>query len=176
MNMKIAGFFVQQKRRAYSLQRRAKNQQRQAIYDRLWLTLSGWPHFYFNYVFAASFDSHIAALCQIRDAQEFRQSLLQLFELHYLSALMSFNASGLMLNDIQQQHFSDMQYGYQCLTEAASDSASGIINNTLHEMLYYDVTYSWSSQPLFGPFSSYYSARALLYQVKRELDKKADLI
>ena len=169
MRKKLGGFFVQQVRRELSLNRLSKNPQRQTLYDRLRLSFSGWAHFYFNYAFAASFDAYIEELCLIMEAEEFRQSLLELFELHYLSALMSFNTSGLMLSDIQQQHFSDMQYGYQCLTEAEANSPSGIIDNTLSDMLYHDVSYSWSSQPILGPISSYYSAKALLYRVKREL-------
>ena len=171
MSKKIGGFFVQQVRRELSLNRLSRNPQSQTRYDRLGLTFSGWAHFYFNYVFAASFDTYIEELCQIMEAEEFHQSLLELFELHYLSALMSFNTSGFMVSDIQQRHFSDMQYGYQCLAETEANTPSDIIDNTLHEMLYHDVTYSWSSKPLLGPMSSHYSAKALLYRVKRGLDK-----
>lgn len=101
--------------------------------------------------------------------EAFRLALLELFELHYLAALMSFNTRGFRDSEIQLQHFAEMQYGYLCLTNAEGESPSEIIDNTLQEMLYHDITYSWSTSPLFGPMSSYYSTKALLYKSKRQL-------
>lgn len=171
MSKKIGGFFVRQVRKDLSLKRLSKNLQRQTWYDRLGLTFSGWAHFYFNYSFSTKFEGYLKELSKLIDAEEFRQSLLELFELHYLSALMSFNTSGFMFSDIQQRHFSDMQYGYQCLSAAEGSTPNEIIDNTLDEMLYHDITYNWCTRPLFGSMSCYYSAKTFLYHVKRELAK-----
>ena len=170
MSQKIGGFFVQQVRRELTLARASSNPDTQPRRDRLALTFSFWAHFYFNYRFAPKFDTYLEQACELTDSEEFRQALLELFDLHYLSALMSFNTSGFRDSDIQQRHFSEMQYGYLSVAEADGNSAIDIIDNALDEMLYHDITYTWSTTPLFGPMSSYYSAKALLYQVKRLLE------
>jgi hypothetical protein len=168
---RIGGGFVQQVRRDLTLNRELIYQERQTRNDRLRLTFSAWAHFFFNYSFSPRFDSFIKEACMPTETAEFRLVLLELFELHYLAALMSFNTSGFMDSEIQQRHFSDMQYGYLCLANAEGETPSEIIDNTLHEMLYYDIIYIWSTSPLFGPMSSYYSSKALLYQIKRQLEK-----
>lgn len=169
---RIGGFFVRQVRNELSLKRRVKNPQSQTLYDRLSLTFSFWAHFYFNYVFSPGFDSYIEEACHCTETEEFRQRLLELFELHYLSALMSFNTAGFSDSDIQQRHFTEMQDGYYALAEATGASPSEIIDNTLHAMLYHDISYTWCTKPIFGSMNSYYSAKALLYQIRRQLDKQ----
>ena len=169
---RIGGFFVQQVRRELSLKRIVKNLQRQTVYDRLSLTLSFWAHFYFNYVFTRKFDSYIEEACDCTDTEEFRQRVLELFELHYLSALMSFNTIAFSKSDIQKRHFSEMQDGYLALAEATGESPSAIIDNALYIMLYHDITYTWCTKPIFGSMNCYYSATSLLHQIKRQLEKQ----
>ena len=169
---KIGGFFVKQVRKELSLKRSVKNPQRQTRHDRLSLTFSFWAHFYFNYVFSPGFDSYIEEACHCTQTEEFRQRLLELFELHYLSALMSFNTNSFRISNIQQRHFTEMQDGYYALAEATGASPSEIIDNTLHDMLYHDISYTWSTRPIFGSMNYYYSTKALLYQIKRQLDKQ----
>ena len=169
---KIGGFFVQQVRRELTLARASNNTDTQTLRDRLALTFSFWAHFYFNYLFAPKFDTYLEQACDLTEAEEFRQALLELFELHYLSALMSFNFGGFSVRDIQQRHFSEMQYGYLSLANADGNSPSEIIDNTQYKMLYHDFSYSWSTHALFGPMNSYCCAQSLLFQVKRQLEKQ----
>ena len=119
---------------------------------------------------AKRFESLIKEACHYTEAEEFRQALLELFELHYLSALMSFNTIGFSDSEIQQRHFPEMQYGFCTLAEATGDSPSEIIDNALHTMIYHDVTYTWCTSPLLGSMSCYYSAKALFHQVKKQLE------
>lgn len=170
MKKKIGGFFVQQIRRELSLTRFPINPDSQTRKDRLSLTLSGWAHFYFNYRFAPRFEVYLDELASIIDSEEFRHRLLEFFELHYLSALMSFNTIAFSKSDIQKAHFSEMQDGFLTLAEATGDSPSAIIDNALHTMLYHDLTYTWCTQPIFGSMNCYYSAKSLLYKVKGRLN------
>ena len=153
----------------FSLERNVTKPERQAGKDRLWLIFRVWPFFYFNYVFAKSFEQRIEQLIINQQQLNFQQELIKLFQLHYFSAILTLSSKELQQDKLFRNHFSEMHYGIQAISSSRGKSATEIIENALAEMLYHDITYNWSGSPAFGVISNYYSAKSLLYMVKRKI-------
>ena len=147
------------------------NPEVQAYQDRAMLTYREWPYYYFNYHFSPVFEQHIIAVCELLDPGEFKEKIIELFQLHYLAGIMSMSKKHIQNSEIHHAHFADMQYGASAVATATCSTQREIIDNALSEMLYYDLTYSWSDIPPLGKMNHYYSAKSLLHQIKRTLDK-----
>ena len=154
----------------YSLSRDVPEPDSQAYHDRLSLSSKIWPFFYFNYIFANSFEQRVNELVTIKDPQSFKEELFYLFHLHYISGLMSLTKQEIQEDKIFHRHFADMQYGAYSVASSIGKTPQEIINCALTEMLYHDITYNWSRSMPFGKYNSYYSANSLLYMVKRKIE------
>ncbi len=161
--------FTNQLCKEFSLNRNVASSENQAVKDRLLLLFRIWPFFYFNYVFAKSFEQRVEQLIINQQQINFQQELIKLFQLHYLSAILNLSSKELRQDKLFRSHFFEMQYGIQAISSSRGKSATEIIENAVAEMLYHDITYNWSGSPAFGVISNYYSAKSFLYMVKRKI-------
>ncbi|MBT3205740.1 MAG: hypothetical protein HOM14_04700 [Gammaproteobacteria bacterium] len=153
----------------FSLNRNVTSPENQAVKDRLLLLFRIWPFFYFNYVFAKSFEQRVEQLIINKQQIDFQQELAKLFQLHYFSAILNLSSKEIQQDKLFRTHFSEMQYGIQAISSSRGKSATEIIESALAKMLYHDITYNWSRSPAFGVISNYYSAKSFLYMVKRKI-------
>ena len=161
--------FVDKLCKEFALTRESTDPETQAYYDRVLLGYRIWPYFYFNYTYPEAFDRTIEGMYGSANPVEFISILLELFQLQYIAALMSLDVNKVKNDELYRSHFYDMQRGMRALIQATGSTPREIIDNTLSEMLYYDITYTWSTRPMFGPYTSHYSAKALLHAIKERL-------
>jgi hypothetical protein len=172
MQKKSTGQSLKRLCKEFSLTREVTAPQAHARIDKIWLTLRIWPYFYFNYSFAKQFDAHLSELVAAQDIRRFKERLIELFQLHYLSAISNLDWQELSAEGDYSAHFADMSRGVQSIIRAGGNKPLDIINNALSEMRYYDVMYCWSKTSLFGSYVSHESAKSLLYSVKKAFEEQ----
>ncbi len=168
--IKLEDSFTARLCKQFSLERIVTTPEKQAFYDRLTLTFTVWPFFYFSYSFAKSFEQRIKLIVSDRNATNPKEELINISQLHYLSAILSLSFKELRKDKLFRNHFSEIQAVVYAISSSDEITAENIIDDALSEMLYHDITYNWSRSPAFGEINNYYSAKSLLHMMKRKIE------
>jgi len=163
--------FVRWLENKFTLSRSSASPRHQTVMDKMGLIIRIWPYFYFNYVRANTIDQDINKLVEIKDTEEFSVSLLKLINFHYIASVLSLSFIETLKDDMFQSHFRHMQLGAHTIirAQAKADSPQKLIKIVMSELIFEDITYSWSRTPPFGEYQSFYSIKPILYAIQRKL-------